>query len=1296
MQIEIINAELEIDTIWADTSKIEDIGVKQSYVKEINDSIKINLLRDNVKRRNMYWMPGKTSLLDWSYAQKEKVFGDKSNLLGFDFFKGGFFEFVNKRSHNQSSSMYVERFDWRKRHNANMEWSPYFDGDYLYHSGWVTPVKDQGQCLTCSIFYTVGAVEARLNLYYNTHDKNNPHHLDVNISEQAIRNCPSLLMDCSVGNLPTNSYERLKSFRCQEGDYPYNPGGDICQKPSNCSNQVKIESKYHIGCVPYNEDFFKSKFLKYGPLTVTINDFPITPNNSAPHSVAVVGYETVHDGQVLYHAKNPSEFDIIVESGSPIVGTSIYWFKNSWGYNPSPGGSTVWGEDGYGCMGYNTFAYADFAGGKVFMEGKNEDPNSAGTSIQCSDEDGDGYYWWGISQTTPCASCPLGIDPNEDCDDSNRDLGPYDATYTCTNNCEFIETPDTASTSTLANQGHQKSSIIIPSGVTLTISATLYMAPGRKIIVKKGGKLVLTPTGKITSACNQLWAGIEVEGEDISQGPSNQGYIVLQNGSVIENAICGIKTVLASSISTGSGGIIQATGANFVNNRTSVKLMKYTKELTMTNFTNCSFKTMEYLTDGTIPSEFLWLDFQGNVPNLSIKGCSFEKTSQAFCAIGIKAYRSRFSLMDNGLTHNTFLNLQRGVYATGDNTTSLSIENCTFTNNMSGIYLSAILAPRIKNNTLDVALVAGLYYDNYGQVIAYPVPYSYTTYGIYLDASSGYLVEGNNLSCTQYAPGNSFSADPVGIYIRNSGPTANQIFKNHFFSLNSGISAYGINRNGQNEGLDLKCNSFSNCITDIGVYRGSMPLTANIGIRHDQGIYNTTDPALSAGNVFSALSFQPHLHDIDNANCMPIRYNNHSTFSIPNNLRMIPLPALSPSVEIHENSLSNYNSATSCPPSVGGVGGGGWAQVPDSLFGLAEGIETTLGQRVDGGSTPNTAADVLNSPPGETYAVYTDLLDKSPYLSDTVMKNAVVREDLLPGAMLRDILVANPQSAKSDTVLTALDNRFSLLNDTLMGDIMANETLLGEKELLEIHRAGALQQYGLAIDQRLSVILADTALANATDSLIAVYTMSNRLYDKYALALQYAHQGDAGLAAAILDDIPQQPGMEGYATWLQVVGRAATAGSNLAFDSMQVTTLAGLVASDSMFQYLPAVYARNCLVHNGLLNYHEPLGYDPGLKSTKVRKSYPKIQPPIPGSGYLKVFPNPAKDYIIVGYRLNKRCPDGLIRIFSCEGKNIRNVPVYSMNSEIILPVRDLPGSFLITLQGCSGLIDSQKIVVSQ
>ena len=51
--------------------------------------------------------------------------------------------------------------------------------------------------------------------------------------------------------------------------------------------------------------------------------------------------------------------------------------------------------------------------------------------IACYDKDGDGYFNWGISLNKPPA-CPSDSPEEEDCDDSNPNLGPIHADGRCT------------------------------------------------------------------------------------------------------------------------------------------------------------------------------------------------------------------------------------------------------------------------------------------------------------------------------------------------------------------------------------------------------------------------------------------------------------------------------------------------------------------------------------------------------------------------------------------------------------------------------------------------------------------------------------------------------------------------------------------------------------------------------------------------------------------------------------------------------------------------------------------------
>jgi hypothetical protein len=126
-------------------------------------------------------------------------------------------------------------------------------------------------------------------------------------------------------------------------------------------------------------------------------------------------------------------------------------------------------------------------------------------------------------------------------------------------------------------------------------------------------------------------------------------------------------------------------------------------------------------------------------------------------------------------------------------------------------------------------------------------------------------------------------------------------------------------------------------------------------------------------------------------------------------------------------------------------------------------------------------------------------------------------------------------------------------------------------------------------------------------------------------------------------------------TLLSIVNRAKSNNLNLTFDSIQINNLQAMLAIDSLNLFLPTVFARNVLVNKGIRNYNEPLIFDPEFKSANIKKVYPKIHTISNTPCYLKVYPNPAKNYLIVEYQLPENCPQSILKVTSVEGKLIKH-----------------------------------------
>jgi C1A family cysteine protease len=198
-----------------------------------------------------------------------------------------------------------------KANPASVDWAA---------AGYVTPVKNQGQCGGCWAFSATGAIECRSAIALKT-----PNNV-TSLSEQQ-------LIDCSMkeGNLGCDGGEMDYAFKyvesegglCTEAEYPYEAKDGTC-KASSCGkiyypitsytdvtkdNEADLENAVAAGCVSVaiEANQFAFQYYSSGILTGDCG-------TNLDHGVLAVGYGT--------------------QSGQE------YWkVKNSWG--------TSWGEEGY-------------------------------------------------------------------------------------------------------------------------------------------------------------------------------------------------------------------------------------------------------------------------------------------------------------------------------------------------------------------------------------------------------------------------------------------------------------------------------------------------------------------------------------------------------------------------------------------------------------------------------------------------------------------------------------------------------------------------------------------------------------------------------------------------------------------------------------------------------------------------------------------------------------------------------------------------------------------------------------
>ena len=413
LKIEVINASLSISSITYSASPDQGVDFEKikKEKKDLQNNRKINQINQSISARGLAWAAGETEVSALSYAEKKKLYGQSTFPAGIEYYVGGILQSGdNLILKSASSTGMTEVWDWRSRHGKN----------------WVTEVKHQGSCGSCWSFAATGATEALVNLFYNQA-------LNMNLSEQNLLSC-SGAGSCS-GGYPSIALDYIKNTGIiNEAAFPYSATDQSCtNKSSNPTDQFKIGGRVDFGssAYPVSEDNLKKMMIKYGPISGGLLDWS--------HAMTLVGWKVVKEGdRFFYRNLSKSTIWYTVPAGSALIGKTVWIFKNSWG--------ATWGEAGYVYVETSITNYAWTHALVAPVQSLKQN-----YTVQCVDNDKDGYYWWGIgAKPANCPSCPDTPDGN----DADATLGPLDAYGNCTqlNSTPMAPVADFTSDKTAVNE----------------------------------------------------------------------------------------------------------------------------------------------------------------------------------------------------------------------------------------------------------------------------------------------------------------------------------------------------------------------------------------------------------------------------------------------------------------------------------------------------------------------------------------------------------------------------------------------------------------------------------------------------------------------------------------------------------------------------------------------------------------------------------------------------------------------------------------------------------------------------
>jgi len=833
--------------------------------------------------------------------------------------------------------------------------------------------------------------------------------------------------------------------------------------------------------------------------------------------------------------------------------------------------------------------------------------------------------------------------------------------------------------------------IRVRKGATLTVNCKLSMGQNAKLIVEPGGKLHING-GTLTNAEEgKTWYGIEVWGDPAAgQNPIDQGWVLIQNGATIENSVHGIVASHLEEDSTSgpgeltpnpayAGGIVQAIGSGFINNQSTVWFYAYPQS-SASWFTDCDFEINDGYFGSEDPGYFVRMD---GMKGIDFTICRFNNNTSGNCfGSGIYSFNSGFNVKgkSTGLPapfdweHSKFNNLRYAVYATSGGTLNIpDISHSQFTGNYRGVYFSGV-----RNSIVE-----------YCDFVTGPACAG-ASYGIYLDRSTAYTIEDNTFS---QGDGNG-----IGLVVNNSGGDPNRIYRNSFTGLKFGILAQQENRAADGNGLVLKCNTYNENGHDQLVLWDGLFISKKAGIAEGQGA-DIPQPYGPAGNLFSWTGPEGTATDIYNE-ANNITYYYHIDDDYPLRPKYVSVGKVIPEPNNHPEAY--WDPEESCPPSESGGGTGdteGLKSLVATSAQKADSVQNIITILKDGGSTDNLKTEVALSTPPEAFSIYAELMGSSPYISDTVMAAAIEKEEVIPNVMIRDVMVANPHNAKNNELLEKIDERSNPMPDYMKAQIVQGGGLVSLFEDLQSQKAFYVQQHVLALNALERSYLADTLAPVASiDSLRALLQNENKLAAKQSLVFLDMGRGAWGEVQNTLEAIPQSFNLteeeeEEHAqllTFTGIVANLAQEGKGIMeADSAQITALFGIEASRTG---IAAVFARNALLALDEISYDEPVLMPDFLKSSTIADEHAKLMKALEEHHYLRVFPNPASDYLVIAHELEALQQSPYAEIYGLKGGKRMHVKLSGLHNQETIDIKGLkPGVYIVSLFADNKELESVK-----
>lgn len=878
------------------------------------------------------------------------------------------------------------------------------------------------------------------------------------------------------------------------------------------------------------------------------------------------------------------------------------------------------------------------------------------------------------------------------------------------------------------------SDIVVKQGTTLTIQCVVEMVPEAGIIVEPGARLVIDG-GTVTAAqySGTFWRGIEVWGSNAhnqspSNHPTNQGMLVLKNGATIEHARN--ITVQQPGIYWTFGGVIQATDANFINCRRSAEFLAYQNTTSggypignRSFFRRCKFSVDENYRGG---DDFYAHVSMWGVDGITFSACIFENrqnenalvvTESAKLGYGIVSEDASYRVLGLCTTNppwvgdvcpeydsTVFKGLDHGINARNfGSARNFIVSNCHFEDNVCGVYANHVVGFQVRNSRF---LVGG----NEVPVLNGDVDTEFNDRhrAVFSTESWAFAIDDNELVQS------GTYAQTEGIVVGYSRDHNDVVFRNHATGLESayigeGISADITSGYTATRGLWFLCNE------NLGNSRNfwARKVTNDPGDQNDHTIrLNQGLPSRPADNTFDQLPGVDGQADFklttthspvaywhrNTGNYVPEHFTQSTTGLFPAPATGIPSNNCAQKVLLIVTKDPSYPSGMAPGPVVQ------YLQEKKLAFGNTRYLYEQL---IDDGNTDEVVLEIQESWPQDAWDLRAYLLSKSPNLSTEVLMNMVQR-NILPTAMITEVLIANPAATRSDRFLTWLQGASGHpLPEYMLGMVVASWDVRGYRDALEaemtLHHGEMSQAANLLIHHYHTLPLTeDDSTSVPMDSVLWVWQQVRTPAARYAEALTWMQLGNYAQASDVIASLPTEhklrsPDELERQRMLDLIGFIAnlrgSGRSEMQLDSSEVAFLKVLMgeAYDR-----PAALVGNLLCF-GYGHCRAPLT---GGDIDGDPKSLPYTPLTATGTGAqaeLRIHPNPASTWVVIDYDLLVEPTDAAIIIRDMTGREVKRIVLRDRLQQVVWDSREVaPGTYTVVLQNKRQQLRTEKLIIRQ